>query len=151
MDESHGGKFDLGNTHEVNKMISLGMIMDFDNFLTVLLYLGEIFLVHCMVSVHSPCLWTNFEGVIFLSKLVYGDTINTYHFILMNFFYFYVEFPYIQILVYLPILSFLLLHSPHSHVDGTLVGVVLELCLGYLIPNIGYIMYVSILSFPYYL
>ena len=37
--------------------------MDFDHFLIGLWHFGEIFLVHCMVSVHSPCEWTNFEGV----------------------------------------------------------------------------------------
>ena len=90
------------------------MRMDFYHFLFVLCYFGDLLLVHCIVSVHSPWLWTNFEGVGFLSKLVYGQSINTYHWILMKDFYFQVEGPCNGILIYLPILSFLLLHSPHT-------------------------------------
>ena len=86
--------------------------MDFYHFLIGLWHFGEIFLFHCTVSVHSPSLWTNFEGVGFLYKLVYGETIHTSHGSLMNEFYLQFEFPYIRILIYLLILSVLLLHSP---------------------------------------
>jgi len=83
----------------------------FDHFLIGLWNFGEVFLVHCTVSVHSRFLWTNFEGAGFLYKLVDGETIYNSHWILIKEFYFQVEGPYNRIIIYYPILS-LLLHSP---------------------------------------
>ena len=96
---------------EVNKSISWGRKMDFYHLLIGLWYFGELLLVHCTVSVHSPCLWTNFEGVGFLSKLVDGEAIQMSHGSLMREFYLQFEGPYSIILIYLLIFSVLLLHS----------------------------------------
>ena len=51
--------------------------MDFDHLLIDLWHFGELLLVHYTVSVHSPCLGTNFKGVGFFSKLVDGEEIHT--------------------------------------------------------------------------
>ena len=107
-----------------------------------------LFLVHCTVSVHSPCLWTNFEGVGFLSKLVDGYAIQKYNGRLIKDFYFQYEGPYILILIYLPILSFLLLHSPTLSFDGAFVGVIIVPWWGWLMPKIWFIMYGSVISYP---
>ena len=92
--------------------MSWGKRIAFDHLLIGLWHFGELLLVHCTVSVHSPCLSTNFEGVGFLSKLVDREAINTSNWSLMKEFYFQFEGPYSWILIYLPILSFLLLHCP---------------------------------------
>ena len=136
MEESHGGKFDLGRPHEFIKMISWGITIFFDHFLIWIWNFGDIFLFHCMVSVHSPCLWTNFEEIGFLSKLVDGEVIQNYHGRLMKDLYFQVKGPYILILTYLPILSFHLVHYPTLSFYGALVGVILTSCLGWLMTSI---------------
>ena len=110
MEESHGGKFYLRRPNGVNKMISWGMRIYFYHYLIGIWNFRELLLVHCMVSVHSPYLWANFEGVGFLSKSVDGESIQTYNGRLIKEFYIRVEVLYIQILIYLPILSFFLLH-----------------------------------------
>ena len=88
MEESYGGKLNLRRIHEVNKIISWGRRIYFDNCLIVLWNFGEIFLVHYTVSVHSPFLWTNFEEVGFLSNLVDGEKIQIYNWSLMKEFLF---------------------------------------------------------------
>ena len=112
MDEAHGVILYIRRPHEVNKIISWWIRIYFYHFLIGLWNFGEIFLVHYTVSVHSPYLWTDFEGVAFISKLVDGDSIQTYHGRLIKEFYLNFEGPYSRILIYLLILSFLLLHSP---------------------------------------
>ena len=151
MEESHGGKFDLRRPHEFNKIISWGRRIYFYHFLIFLWHFGELLLVHCTMSVHSPYLWTNFEGVGFLSKLVYGEEIQKYNGRLMKDFYFQVEFPYSWILIYLPIFSFLLLHSPTLSFDGALVGVILASCWWWFMPNIWFMMYGFVISSAYYM
>ena len=84
----------------------------FHHLLIGLWHFGELLLAHCTMSVYSLCLWTNFEGVGFLYKLVDGEEIHTSHWRLIKDFYFQFEFPYSRIIIYLPIISFLLLHSP---------------------------------------
>ena len=107
-------KFDLRRHNEFNKRMSWGRRIYFDHFLTGLWHFGELFLIHCTMSVHSPCLWTNFEGVGFISNLVYGEDINTYHWRWMKVFYFQVEFPYstnCYLSLYSPIPSYLFPHT----------------------------------------
>ena len=123
----------------------------FLSFFNWLWNFGEILLFHCTVSVHSPCMWTNFEGVGFLSKLVDGEEINTYNGILMKDFYFQVEVNTVEFSSIFHIVELLFLHSPTLSFDGTLVGVIIEPCWGWLMPKILFMMYGSIVSSPYFI
>ena len=86
-----------------------------------------------------------FEGVGFLYKLVDGEAIQTYHWIWMKVFSCRLKVHTSRVLLYIPILSFLFLHSPILTCDGALVGVVIALCRIYSMHNIAYMMYFSVL------
>ena len=90
-------------------------------FLFPFFIFGELLLVHCTVSVHSPCLWTDFEGVGFLSKFVDREAINTYHGRLIKDFYFQVEGPTIEFSSISPFSHSFFSISPHSQLMAHLL------------------------------
>ena len=121
---------------------------DFDSFLVGLWNFGELFLVHCMVGVYSPCLnqfwgsWIPFQvgwwrGHSPLNGAYWWCLVAGWRSIQLNFSSISLLFP----------LFFSI--PPYSHVDGTLVGVVLVLCWVQLVSNIGYMIYGYVVLFPY--
>ena len=93
-------------------MVSWGSIIYFYHLLIGHWNFGKLLVVQCTVNVHSPYLWTNFEGVGFISNLVDGEEIKTYKSSLLMVFIFRLKVHTTRVLIYLPLLSFPLIHSP---------------------------------------